>query len=327
MTNSTLLKVAIIGTGFVAQRRAETLQKDSRVQLMFVNGHTPSNVDKFCQMFGVSSLNNWQDLVTHPEIDLVIICSINCDHAPMTRLSLEAGKNVIVEYPLALSFSEGQELVNLAQKQGKLLHIEHLELLGSLHQTLRHYLPELGNIFYAKYSTFTPKSYQGKVWSFNKKQFGFPFIAAISRISRMTDLFGKVSAVSCHFRWWDQENPEYFSSCLANARLEFENGVIGELIYGKGDIFLKGKNEFEIFGDRGILSFNGDQGKLITEEGEKIIDLEPKRGLFAKDTKMVIDHLLEGTPLYITPQESLYALQVASLTQEAAEKGRTVLFL
>ncbi|MGK7945159.1 MAG: Gfo/Idh/MocA family protein [Microcystaceae cyanobacterium] len=324
MSNSSPLNVAIIGTGYVAQRRAETLQSDPRTHLTLVSGHTPANVDNFCQTFGISSLSRWQDLVTHPNVDLVVICSINCDHAPMARLALEAQKHVIVEYPLALTLHEGQELLNLAQKTGKLLHVEHLEFLGQLHQTLRRYLVEFGTVFYAKYTTFTPKRDTSPQWSFNKAQFGFPLVSALSRVNRFIDLFGKVSTINCQNRDWEQENPDYFRACLTNARLTFENGVVGDITYGKGDIFIQGKNEFEVYGEQGILSFKGNEGTLITDKGEKSLQLGIKRGLFAKDTTMVIDHLLEGAPLYITPEQSLYALQVATTAQTAAETGQVV---
>ncbi|MGK7933659.1 MAG: Gfo/Idh/MocA family protein [Microcystaceae cyanobacterium] len=324
MSNISPLKVAIIGTGYVAQRRAETLQSDPRTELTLVSGHTPENVDKFCQTFGVSSLSRWQDLVTHPNVDLVVICSINCDHAPMTRLALEAQKHVIVEYPLALTVEEGKEILRLAQKKEKLLHVEHLEILGELHQTLRRYLSELGTVFYAKYTTFTPKRETPQWWNFQKTQFGFPLVSALSRVNRFIDLFGKVSTINCQNRYWDQENTDYFRACLTNARLTFENGIIGEIVYGKGDIFIQGKNEFEIYGDKGILSFKGNEGKLIGDNGEKSFKLGIKRGLFAKDTTMVIDHLFEKTPLYITPEESLYALQVAARAEISAETGQTL---
>jgi len=37
-----------------------------------------------------------------------------------------------------------------------------------------------------------------------------------------------------------------------------------------------------------------------------------------------LDALLEGKPLYVTPQESLYALQVAAAAEESAHTGKTV---
>ncbi len=315
------LKVALIGTGFVAKRRAEALQSDSRVQLTFVSGHTSAHVADFCQKFGLSSLNNWQELVTHPDVDLVMICSINSEHGLMTRLALESGKHVVVEYPLALTAQEGQELIELAQQKNLFLHVEHLEILGELHQVIKQHLPELGKVFYAKYTTSYKIEDPPLRWNFNKKQFGFPLISALSRIHRFTDLFGKVTKVNCQFQWWDQENSDYFKACFAHAQLTFKNGMIGEIVYGKGAVFYQHQNEFEVYGEQGNLRFKGDQGQLLTKTQEKTIQLGLRRGLFAKDTQMVIDHLWQETPLYVTPSASLYALEVAEAARKSAESG------
>jgi biliverdin reductase len=39
---------------------------------------------------------------------------------------------------------------------------------------------------------------------------------------------------------------------------------------------------------------------------------------------MVLDHLFDGTPLYVTPEESLYTLKVADAARRSAETGLTV---
>ena len=49
-----------------------------------------------------------------------------------------------------------------------------------------------------------------------------------------------------------------------------------------------------------------------------------RRGLFAKDIAMVLDHLTIGTPLYVTPEASLYSLKVADAAQQSAASGNTI---
>jgi len=72
------------------------------------------------------------------------------------------------------------------------------------------------------------------------------------------------------------------------------------------------------------MDFNGDQGVLV--QGEETTPIEVGTvGLFALDTGMVLDHLFEGTPLYVTPDASLYALKVADAARRSAETGQTVL--
>jgi biliverdin reductase len=39
---------------------------------------------------------------------------------------------------------------------------------------------------------------------------------------------------------------------------------------------------------------------------------------------MVLAHLFDGTPLYVTPEKSLYTLKVADAAQRAAQAGITI---
>ncbi|WP_013320252.1 Gfo/Idh/MocA family protein [Gloeothece verrucosa] len=320
----TKIKVGIVGTGYTAKRRAEALQQDERGSLKFVTGHSPENLAFFCQTYQIKSLNSWQELVTHPEIDLVIVCTINCDHGKIVRAALEAGKHVVTEYPLSLSVSEAEDLMALSQQLGKLLHVEHIESLGGLHQAMRQHLPHIGNIFYGRYSTLSPQKPVKRSWNYHKTLFGFPLMAALSRIHRFTDLFGTVISVSCVNRYWDVPDTEYFTACLCNARLQFANGFIGDIIYGKGESFSKSDRTFELQGDQGVLWFQGEQGTLIQNETVIPIEVGSRRGLFAKDTQMVLDFLLEKKPLYISPQQSVYALKVADAAFRAAQTGQTI---
>lgn len=316
------IRIGIVGTGFAAKRRAEAFQADERSRLVVVSGHTPENTQEFASTHNILAVDDWTDLVMHPEVDLVVIGTINLHHGMVARAALNAGKHVIVEYPLSLDPKEAESLIALAHTKGKLLHVEHIELLGGLHQALRQWLPEIGNPFYGRYVTINPQHPAPKRWTYHPQLFGFPLNAALSRIQRFTDLFGKVTSVSCQSRFCYEA--EYFTSCLCTAQLRFANELIADVTYGKGEGFWQPLRNFEIHGDRGTLLFEGDRGMLIRGEERTPIEVAGRRGLFAKDTGMVLDSLLEGTPLYISPIDSCYALQVAEAARQSAETGRTI---
>ncbi|NEP11261.1 MAG: Gfo/Idh/MocA family oxidoreductase [Symploca sp. SIO2C1] len=322
MTNITLpIKAGIIGTGYVANQRAQTLQADSRSHLIAVSGYTPETTQQFAQTHKTLAVDSWQQVVEHPNIDLVFICTINRDHGTIARATLEAGKDVVIEYPLSLDPTEAESLIALAQSKSKLLHVEHIELLGGLHQALRQWLPKIGNAFYARYITIVPKHPAPKRWSYNPELFGFPFNAALPHIHRFTNLFGDVASVSCQSRFWNLS--DYYSACLCTAQMRFGNSLIAEVTYGKGDRFWQGLRNFEVHGEEGTLLFEGQQGTLIRGEERISIEVAGKRGLFVKDTNMVLDHLTKGTPLYVSPAESVYALKVADTARQSAAMGES----
>ncbi|AOY81764.1 Gfo/Idh/MocA family oxidoreductase [Moorena producens JHB] len=326
MTNSITdlpIKAGIVGTGFAAKLRAQTLQTDSRSHLVAVCGHTPAKTQDFAETHGTTVVDSWQQLVEHPELDLVFISTINRDHGTIARAALNAGKHVVTEYPLSLDPKDAESLITLANAKGKLLHVEHIELLGGLHQALRQSLPKIGEPVYARYVTIAPKHPAPRGWTFNLELFGFPFIAALSRIHRFTDLFGEVASVYCQSQFWDAAD-QYFTACLCNAQLRFTCGLIADITYGKGEMFWQRLRNFEVHGNQGTLLFEGDQGNLIKAEETKPIEVAGRRGLFLKDTAMVIDHLVKGTPLYVSTVDSCYTLKVADGLRESAATGHAI---
>ncbi|MEO8893440.1 MAG: Gfo/Idh/MocA family oxidoreductase, partial [Coleofasciculaceae cyanobacterium] len=124
------IKAGIVGTGFAAKLRAETLQSDPRSHLIAVSGHTPETSQEFAHKYEAVAVESWQQLVEHPDLDLVIISTINRDHGAIAHGALNANKHVIVEYPLSLDPAEADSLIALAEAKGKLLHVEHIEILG-----------------------------------------------------------------------------------------------------------------------------------------------------------------------------------------------------
>lgn len=321
MTNNQI-RAGIVGTGFAAKLRAEALQADARSHLVAVSGYTPEKTQEFAQIHKASAIDSWQKLVQHPDLELVIICTINRDHGAIARAALEAGKHVVVEYPLSLDPKEAESLIALSQAKGKLLHVEHIELLGGLHQALRQSLPKIGNAFYARYVTIVPQHPAPKRWTYNQELFGFPLSGAVSRIHRLTDLFGEVASVSCQSQFWGDS--EYYTACFCTAQLRFTNGLIAEVTYGKGEAFWQSLRNFEVHGDQGTLLFEGDAGNLIREEEKTPIEVGGRRGLFSKDTAMVLDYLVEGTPLYVSSAASCYALKVADAARQSAETGKAI---
>ena len=317
------LNVGLIGTGFAARLRAETLQSDSRSRLVAVVGYNPDKTAEFAQKYGARVLGNWQELVQLDDLDLVIISTINRDHGAIAKAALTAQKHVVVEYPLSLNFEGARSLWILSKTQHKLLHIEHIELLGGLHQAFKQTLPQLGEISYLRYSKIAPIHPAPQRWNYHKDLFGFPLVASLPSIHRFTDALGTVETVYAQNRYWP-ENSDYYHGCFCTAQLQFTSGTIADIVYGKGDIFWQPERKLEAHGHQGTLIFEGDKGSFIQLDKITEIPVGTRRGLFAQDTQQVLEYLTEGTELYVNPQSSLYALKVACAAERSALTGQKV---
>ena len=189
---------------------------------------------------------------------------------------------------------------------------------------MREYLDRLGEVYSARYSTIVPSRPVAEKWTFHRTEFGFPLSAALSRLHRFTDLFGSIESISCHNQYWGGVG-DYYKTCLCTAQFRFKNSrAIGEVIYGKGEGLWQGSRKFEVHGESGALIFDGDEGVLIQDGNSTPLDLGARKGLFNKDLELVLDHLIDGKPNYVTPTASLATLRVADAARISAETRRTV---
>jgi len=67
---------------------------------------------------------DYRDLIANPAIDAIIVSATpETTHYPMTRDALLAGKHVFLEKPIAIEFSEADELIALAREGRPILGI------------------------------------------------------------------------------------------------------------------------------------------------------------------------------------------------------------
>src|SRR5574341_938581 len=140
------LRVAIIGSGGMAYTRASHLAHDPRANLTCVSSRNPVTGRALASRYGVEYAEGWPEVVQRDPVDAVFVCTHNDSHAPMARAALAAGKHVFVEYPLALSLADADQLIELAGRQGRALHVGHDQAYAGWHLGLRDAAAALGRL-------------------------------------------------------------------------------------------------------------------------------------------------------------------------------------
>jgi predicted dehydrogenase len=90
--------------------------------------------------------DGFEDLLRLPAVDVVVICTPNALHVPQALQALRAGKHVLVQKPLALSFADAQAVVDGARDQGKLLFVDYSYRFLATIAALREALPSIGRV-------------------------------------------------------------------------------------------------------------------------------------------------------------------------------------
>jgi predicted dehydrogenase len=93
---------------------------------------------------------DFDELLTDPDLDAVVVATPVVTHYDLTRRALLAGKHVFVEKPMAVQASEADELVAIAEEQGRVLMPGHLLLYHPGVAKLKELVDagELGDVLY-----------------------------------------------------------------------------------------------------------------------------------------------------------------------------------
>lgn len=120
------LRLCLVGCGAIGRIHAEILRAEG-VTLQTVVGREAESTAPFATELGFQRSTTDLNEALDDACDVVVIASPNDQHYPQARQALLAGKHVLVEIPLAMSYAEGVDLVALAQQQNRLLMVAHSE--------------------------------------------------------------------------------------------------------------------------------------------------------------------------------------------------------
>lgn len=108
------LKLGVIGTGRIGKVHIATLvQSVPQAEVVAVADVNLNSVNEVAKGFGITSVfSNYMDVINHPEVEAVVICSPTDTHARYIVDAAKAGKHIFCEKPVDLSL----EVIKVALK-------------------------------------------------------------------------------------------------------------------------------------------------------------------------------------------------------------------
>ncbi|HSE97104.1 MAG TPA: Gfo/Idh/MocA family oxidoreductase [Blastocatellia bacterium] len=117
--------IAVIGAGYWGINHVRNLHEIGC--LAAVCDSSPQSIARINERFpDVRVESDLKNILANPEIRGVVIATPAESHYRMATAAVEAGKDVLVEKPLTLNVSEGERLVELADRRGAILMVGHL---------------------------------------------------------------------------------------------------------------------------------------------------------------------------------------------------------
>ena len=112
------VEAAVIGVGWVGGTRAETLARTALVDKLHLCDIKPDRLAEVKALYRPATATlDYQDIIKNDNISVVFVSTTpESNHYPIARDCLRAGKNVMLEKPIALELWEADELIMLAKR-------------------------------------------------------------------------------------------------------------------------------------------------------------------------------------------------------------------
>ena len=118
MKQDQILRVGIIGTGWIAEKAAITLRGLKECEAYAIGSRTKEKAETFANTWNIpKAYGSYSELIADPDVDLLYIGTPHSHHFDVTREALLAGKPCLVEKAFMANHREAAEIVRIAHEQ------------------------------------------------------------------------------------------------------------------------------------------------------------------------------------------------------------------
>jgi UDP-2-acetamido-3-amino-2,3-dideoxy-glucuronate N-acetyltransferase len=146
-----MINIAAVGAGAWGKNHIRVFSELPNVRLKYVCDSDPSKLASVRKAYPQSqTVENLKPILQDPEVRGVVVASSAISHYPLTKEILLAGKDVLVEKPMALNEKDAEEMLEIAEKKDRILMVGHLLIYHSVVDRLKEMISsgELGKIHY-----------------------------------------------------------------------------------------------------------------------------------------------------------------------------------
>jgi predicted dehydrogenase len=120
------MRIGLVGYGYWGPNLARNFREVPGVTLAAIAEARPDRRAAAAARFsGVRLAESAHEVIESPDVDAVAVATPVASHAELAQAALEAGKDVLVEKPLAATVAEAERLVETADREGRVLMVDH----------------------------------------------------------------------------------------------------------------------------------------------------------------------------------------------------------
>ena len=331
------VRLASIGLGRWARVLARGAQRGTVIELASCYSRSPESRSAFQEEFGVPrAAATLDELLADPEIDGVLVTTPNDAHKSVILESLDAGKAVYTDKPIAHTMEDAGEIARAASASGRPFAVGHSARRLGGHRAMKQWVEtgKIGQVSLAEANFSNERGLEltTDTWRFfsDKSPGGSMIQLGVHHADNLQYLLGPVAAVSSHARklYTKAEVPDAVMSIL-----EFESGPLGYLGAGWASpgvyqLRLQG-TEANLFYD---LDFNNwDESHLVDSkstlvsqayrESERPTVEMPHTDMFREQLDEFALAIRGGAEIEVGALEAIRALAVVHAALESSQRN------
>ncbi|HEU4508506.1 MAG TPA: Gfo/Idh/MocA family oxidoreductase [Pyrinomonadaceae bacterium] len=296
--------IGIIGTGFARTTQIPGFRDCMGAKVVAIASRNRERAEAVAREFDIGYVtDDWQELVAHPDVDLVSVVTPPSTHMEITLAALGQRKAVLCEKPMALNAGEAARMVEKANAAGVLALVDHeLRFLNS-RRVMRGMLQN-GTIGTVRHCNYVFRSdYRGladRAWDWwSDEEMGGGALGAIGshvvdsfRWVLSTEVTKALGMLSTHIQQRPDKNNggmrEVTTDDEAKLLFRFADGPHTQGATGAASISVvesgKYENRLEVYGTKGAL--------MVEETGE--LWLSPAGSGAWRPVQVEQDHMAKG---------------------------------
>ncbi|MDQ3290551.1 MAG: oxidoreductase [Bacteroidota bacterium] len=291
-------------------------------------------------------------IISDKEIDLVVIATPNTSHYPLAEKALLAGKHVVVDKPFTVTVEEADKLIELADRQNRVLTVHHNRRWDSNAKTLRKIIDNqlLGRLveFEVHFDRYRPFMRPGAWREEDTPGSGILYDLGAHLIDEAQCLFGLPEAVTADERIQrtNGKTIDNFTLVLDYPQLKVtlkagmlvrQLGPVHVLHGEKGTYIKYGLDVQEAALKEGLHPLNtpnwgkepeSNWGNINTEyQGQHITGtIESEPGDYRQFYENVYQVLCGEASLAVTPEQARQTIRIIELARQSSAEKRTIPF-
>lgn len=274
------IRWGIIGCGDVCEvKSAPAMQKIPDSSLVAVMRRNADKAADYARRHVVPKwYDNAQQLIDDPEVNAIYIATPPSSHAQYTAMAAAAGKPVYVEKPMARTFAECQQMIEVCQQHGVPLHVAYYRRSLPQFLQVKQWVDEgaIGAIRMIQIELFQsaqPAIVRGldNNWRVDPEIAGggFFYDLASHQLDYLDYLLGPITEAN---GFCANQAGLYEAEDIVSANFKFESGVIGTGSWCFTAHESAVREEARIIGEKGQITFHYFTSNKVKLEGQGRIE-------------------------------------------------------